>query len=51
MCEINREKMLDHARRTYQQPEVATLYKTIDKKVQPVDVSRADKPIEFGRED
>lgn len=51
MCEINREKMLDHARRTHQQPEVATLYKTVDKKVRPVDVPRADEPMEFGRED
>jgi len=38
MCKINHEKILNYARKTYLQLEIATLYKTIDKKVRPVNV-------------
>ena len=51
MCELNRQRGLAHARDIGQHPEAFTLYKTVDKKVRPVDTPREDKPIEFGCED
>jgi hypothetical protein len=52
MCELNRQQMRQHQLLHVQRNnDVYTMYKTVDKKVRPVDIPRQEAPMEFGRED
>ncbi|RAQ98663.1 putative gag-pol poly protein [Stemphylium lycopersici] len=52
MCELNRQQMRrNQLLYTLQHGNSYTMYKSVDKKVRPVDIPRREMPMEFGRED
>jgi hypothetical protein len=52
MCELNRQKLFDlRFDSLKQRVDLYTMYKSVAKKVRPVDIPRQSAPMNFGRED